>query len=100
MDWRITVLFSVRARSNGPAFLLGWIAGLTLVGGLLLAFGIFGGESSGRKPLVIGQIIKLAVGGLGLWWAIHKWRTRPRRGEEPPMPKWIARADALVHETD
>lgn len=92
----ITVLFSARARVNGPAFLLGWIAGLSLVGGLLLGFGVFGGASAGQKSSVVVQLVKLAVGGFGLWFAIHKWRTRPRRGEEPPLPRWIARADLLT----
>ena len=92
----ITVLFSARARVNGPAFALGWIAGLSLVGSLLLGFGLFGSPSTGQKPSLVVPIIKLAVGGLTLWFAVHKWRTRPGRGEEPPMPRWIVRADALT----
>jgi len=92
----ITMLFSARARVNGPAFLIGWIAGLSLVGGVLLGFGIFAGASGDQKPSLVVQIVKLTVGGLALWIAIHTWRTRPRRGEEPRMPSWIVRADALT----
>lgn len=92
----IAVLFSARARVNGPVFLVGWMASLSLVGSLLLGFGSFAGASADVKPSLVVEIVKLAVGGLALWFAIHKWRTRPRRGEEPPMPGWIARVDALT----
>jgi hypothetical protein len=92
----IAVLFGARARVNGPAFLLGWIAGLSLVGSLLLGFGSFGSASADVKPSLVVEIVKLAVGGLALWFGIHKWRTRPRRGEGQPMPGWIARVDALT----
>lgn len=92
----ITVLFSTRARTNGLVFLLGWIAGLSLVGGLLLVFGTFADAASGgQRPSLVASIVKLALGLVSLWFAIHKWRTRPRRDEEPPMPRWIAGADAL-----
>ncbi len=92
----IAMLFSARARVNGPAFLLGWMAGLGLAGSLLLGFGVFGGASASQKPSLVVQIIKLAVGVLALWFAIHKWRTRPRAGEQPPLPRWIARADSFT----
>jgi hypothetical protein len=32
----ILMLFSARARTNGPAFLAGWIVGLTVVGAIVL----------------------------------------------------------------
>ena len=45
----ILVLFSARARTNGPAFLVGWIVGLAVVGAIVLALSD-AGDLSERTP--------------------------------------------------
>jgi threonine/homoserine/homoserine lactone efflux protein len=84
-----------RARSNGPAFALGWFLGLTVVGIIVLlasngAHAEDSGSSGGRSPL------KLALGLIFLALAIRQWLARPRRGEQPPMPRWMQTIDAFT----
>ena len=46
----ILMLFSARARTNGPAFLAGWIAGLAVVGAVVLALSDSGDLSGDSGP--------------------------------------------------
>ena len=43
----ILMLFSQRARSNGPAFLLGWVLALAVVGSIVLVHANLGKISNG-----------------------------------------------------
>lgn len=90
----ILMLFSARARTNGTAFVAGWIAGLALVGGIMLAFG---GSSAGTtdSPSSASLVIKAALGALLLVAAARLWRQRPGEGDEPQMPKWMTSIDSF-----
>jgi threonine/homoserine/homoserine lactone efflux protein len=84
----ILMLGTPRARSNGPAFMVGWIAGLVAVSVVvLLVFGGADDPDSASSDSV--HWIKLAIGVLFLGMAAKQWRKRPRRGEQPEMPGWI-----------
>jgi hypothetical protein len=91
----ILMLFSDRARRNGPAFVAGWVAGLAVVGGALLAFGA---DSAGSRadPSTTALVVKSVLGLLLLVVAAKQWRGRPRGDEEPSMPKWMASIDAFT----
>lgn len=92
----ILMLFSTRARVNGPLFLLGWVLGLTVVmtGAHLLAdvLGIDGGSDATDEI----SWIKLALGLLLLVAAGRKWRDRPAEGDEPEVPGWMAGIDDIA----
>ncbi len=91
----ILVLFSQRARTNGPLFLLGWVLSLTALVGLvaLLADGGGAAESSGEDAVAWG---KVALGALLLVAGARKWIKRPRPGDDAPMPGWMASIDAIA----
>src|SRR3989344_2989663 len=55
----ILMLLSNRAKVNSIMFLIGWIAGLFLLGVVLVLL------------------------------AIKEWHQRPKKGEEAPLPKWM-----------
>jgi hypothetical protein len=92
---QILMLFGKRARSNGPAFMLGWVLPLAIWGSILLVVTDAGEIGSGGAPSVISSVIKLLLGLLFLFLAYRSWKSRPRPGEEPKMPAWMDTLDAF-----
>lgn len=88
----ILMLGTPRARSNGPAFALGWIVGLVVVSVVVL---LLAGDSddtdSGSSTAV--DVIKLVFGALFLLLAVKQWKSRPKPGVEPEAPKWMGAID-------
>jgi Sap-like sulfolipid-1-addressing protein len=86
----ILLLFSTRAGAVVPAFLIGWFAGLLIVGGLLLfvvpAERLVGTESD---PSVLASVVRVILGAGLLWLAARKWMTRPKGDETPKLPGWV-----------
>jgi len=89
-------LFSKRARSNGPAFLAGWVLALTIVGSVVLVLAGAGKVSAGGTPSTLSYAIPLLLGLLLLFLAVHNWQKRPKEGETPEMPQWMATVDSLT----
>lgn len=88
----ILMLATPRARSNGPAFVAGWVAGLAAVGTIvLLLFSGADADTSGPSGWV--NFLKLLLGIGLLLVAVKKWRSRPAEGEEPEMPSWMKSVD-------
>lgn len=91
----ILVLITPRARSNGLAFLAGWLLGLIAVGGIVLVVANAAGVSGSGGPSTAAYAIKLALGALFLLLAVKQWRSRPAPGTEAPAPKWMSALDAF-----
>jgi threonine/homoserine/homoserine lactone efflux protein len=91
----VVMLGTPRARSNGPAFALGWVAGLTIVGAGMLALASGNSEADDGTPETWVSILKLVLGVLFLLLAARTWRGRPRAGHEAPMPKWMRAIDTF-----
>lgn len=93
----ILMLLSPKARVNGPAFAIGWLAGLAIVIGIVLIFVDPSDLDSGDgTPSTLYGVIHLAL-GLLLWGlALKQWRSRPKAGESPPLPKWMAGIDKVT----
>jgi len=92
----ILMLFSARARSNGPAFLTGWIIGVGAVAGIALAVadaGSVGTDSTASDGASWGKVV---LGLLLLYAAVRHWHRRPAPGAEAPMPKWMAGIDSFT----
>jgi threonine/homoserine/homoserine lactone efflux protein len=91
----VLMLSTPRARVNGPAFLLGWVAGLTVAGAAVLL--IAGGAGVDEPGAADGtSTLKLVLGIVCVFLAARQWRGRPRAGEAPEMPRWM---DAVDHFT-
>jgi threonine/homoserine/homoserine lactone efflux protein len=92
----ILMLQSPRARANGLGFLVGWVVGI-VVGVVifeLLSAVVTPGSDDSPKPII--GVIQLVLGILLLVLAWRKWRTRPRDGEEPALPAWMAGIDTMT----
>lgn len=93
----ILVLITPKARSNGPAFLLGWMAGLLVVGGIaLVVANVAGLSSSSGSSSEAAAVIRLVLGLLLLVVAAREWRSRPKPGEQAPLPKWMQSMDTFT----
>jgi threonine/homoserine/homoserine lactone efflux protein len=91
----ILMLGTPKARSNGPAFALGWVLGLIAVSVVvvLLASGADDSDSGTSDVL---DVIKILFGVLFLLLAFKQWQARPRPGVETEMPKWMATIDTFT----
>ncbi len=90
----ILMLFSAKARENGPAFLGGWVLGVTGVVVVFIAIsGILGASSGGASTLA--SLIQIALGVLLLLLAWMQWRKRPLPGQPAQPPKWMAAVDGM-----
>jgi peptidoglycan/LPS O-acetylase OafA/YrhL len=83
----VLMLGSPRGRSNGLAFVAGWVVSILVLGGVVLAVaGGAGADDSVQGP----AYLKLALGVLLLFIALRQWRGRPKEREQPEPPKWMA----------
>jgi threonine/homoserine/homoserine lactone efflux protein len=90
------MLATPRGRSNGPAFIIGWIGGLAVVGTVLLIIASATGASEQGEPADWVSILKIVLGGLLLAVALKQWRGRPRGGEEAKSPSWMLKIDKFT----
>ena len=88
----VLILATPRARVNGLAFLLGWIAGLTLVGTVILLAASGAGASDGGEPATWVSAVELVLGTVLVCLAIRQWADR---NVDKPAPKWMQAMDAL-----
>ena len=91
----ILMLGTPRARSNGPAFALGWVLGLVVVS-VIVVLAASGADDADSGPSTAVDVIKLVFGVLFLLLALKQWRSRPRPGGEVAMPKWMAAIDSFT----
>jgi threonine/homoserine/homoserine lactone efflux protein len=92
----ILILFSDRARVNGPAFLLGWVVGLavaTSVVYFVLDAANASTDSTTSDSVSWGKIL-LGVLLLGL--ARRNWAKRPAPGQTAELPKWMATVESIA----
>jgi threonine/homoserine/homoserine lactone efflux protein len=92
----VLLLGTPRARVNGPAFVLGGIAGLAIAGTLVLLISGGASASEAGQPATWVSILKLAAGAALLLVALRQWRGRPRGETEPELPKWMQAIDAFT----
>jgi threonine/homoserine/homoserine lactone efflux protein len=90
----ILVLFSARARVNGPAFLAGWLAGVAVVSIVVYLVADAGDASSDQSTSDTVSWIKLVLGVFLVAHAVRSWRAQG--GGEHAEPKWMASIDALT----
>jgi hypothetical protein len=89
----VLLLLTPRARTNGLAFLAGWVAGIAGAGALLLALAGPAGASDHGGPAAWLSWLKLALGVLLVLVAARQWRGRSHAGA---TPKWMGALDQFT----
>jgi hypothetical protein len=92
----VLMLGTLRARSNGPAFAAGWVAGLAIVGTIVLVLASGDATQGSGAPATWASVLKLLFGILFLLLAARFWHGRPAPGQEATMPKWMAAIDTFT----
>jgi threonine/homoserine/homoserine lactone efflux protein len=91
----ILMLVTPRARANGPAFVVGWLIGLALVGALVLVVADPANANDDGQPATWVNWLELALGVGVLLVGLKQWRGRPHGDDEPATPKWMGAIDAF-----
>jgi threonine/homoserine/homoserine lactone efflux protein len=93
-----TVLVTLVLETKRPglvsnSFIGGWVVGLAVAGGVVIAVGDVV-NLAGPPPGWLSYV-EIALGALLLVLAIRKWRGRARSGDVPETPKWMASIDSM-----
>jgi threonine/homoserine/homoserine lactone efflux protein len=92
----VLVLSTPKARTIGPAFLVGWLGGIAVFGLILLALATSLNPGDGGEPADWVNWLKLVLGlALGLV-AVRYWRGRPGGDDEVETPGWMAAFDRFT----
>jgi hypothetical protein len=91
----VLMLTTPRARFNGPAFIIGWLAGLAVVGAIILSVSGPADASSSGEPATWVSWLKVALGLLLLGLCVREFRARPKEGEQAALPKWMSTIDKI-----
>ena len=89
----VLMLGTPRARSNGPAFIGGWLLGLAVVGTIVLVASSSADASESGEPAEWLSVLKLVLGALLLLVALRQWRGRPRGDADAALPGWMRMID-------
>jgi hypothetical protein len=91
----VLMLTTRRARVNGPVFIVGWLAGLAVIGAIALSIAGPADASSSGAPATWVSWLKVVIGVVLLLVAALQFRNRPRNGDRVELPKWIGRIDEI-----
>ena len=92
----VLMLATPGGRTNGIAFVAGWIVGLAVAGTLVLLASSGASASEGGEPASWVGWVKLALGALLLLVGARMWSKRPRGGAEPKLPGWMKTIDTFT----
>jgi Sap, sulfolipid-1-addressing protein len=91
----ILMLFSRRAKVNGPLFLAGWVIALGVVSTVVYLIEDESSASTSSDASDAISWLKILLGVLLLFLAARTWRSRPAPGGEPDTPRWMGGMDTL-----
>jgi hypothetical protein len=86
-------LASKRPPGVAGAFLAGWLLGILLVGGVVIALADIIVLPSGNSQWF--SYAKIVLGLLLVALGVKKWTERPRAGQTPTVPGWLAGIDSM-----
>lgn len=88
----VLMLVSRHAGSNGTAFVVGWLAGIFVLGTIVALLVGAAGSGEAETP-TWADLLKILLGALLLLLAVRSWQGRPKEGESAPTPSWMAALD-------
>lgn len=91
------LLVSAHGRVSGPAFVLGWVLGLAVIGAIVLAVaGPADAAGDEGGPATWVHVLKLALGVLLVLVAIRQWSSRPGAETVGKSPKWMTAIEGFT----
>lgn len=90
----VMMLMTKRAGTNAPSFLLGWIAGLLVVGVIVFLIPIE--QRDKGEPTALAGYIRLGLGILLLVVAVRQWTSRPSANDAVETPRFLASLDSFT----
>lgn len=90
----VLMLVTPRGRINGPAFVIGSMLALGIVGAIVL-LAAADPTSDSDDPATWASLLKLLFGALLVLLAAKQWRGRPHDGEQAVAPKWMGAVDGF-----
>ena len=88
----VTLLISARP-ANAPAFLLGWMTGIFVIG--IIVFLIPGLDTASGEPTPLSAWVRLVVGVILLLLAVRQWRRRLSADDPDAAPKMFSKLGSL-----
>jgi threonine/homoserine/homoserine lactone efflux protein len=92
----VLMLATPGGRTNGVAFIAGWIVGLAVVGTIVLLVSSGADASEDGEPASWVGVVKLVLGVLLLLVGARMWRGRPHGDAEPTLPGWMKAIDTFT----
>ncbi len=92
----ILMLLAPRARAASLGFLLGWVVGIAVVVTLAAVLVDPVEDSDTSEPSTVTAVLLLVLGAAACFLAVRSWRGRPRAGQTPELPKWMAAIDSMT----
>ena len=92
----VFLLVTEHGHANGPAFLVGWLLGLAIIGAIVLSIASDVGATDHGKPAAWVGVLKLILGALLLLAGLRQLRGRPRGGDQVPTPKWMGKLETFT----
>jgi len=91
----ILMLLSPKAKGTSVGFLVGWLLGIVVAVTVFTLLSSIIPEQGPDASNPIAGWIKIILGVLLLLLAARQWRSRPKPGEEPSLPKWMSAIDSM-----
>lgn len=91
----LVILMGKRAKTNGLAFMAGWVIAVSILSIVILSVAQGGNVGKAHDPNKIAATVQLLLGLVLLFFAAKNWRQRPKVGQKAPMPKWLKTIDKL-----
>ena len=92
----ILMLLAPRAKAASVGFLCGWVLGITVVITIVAVVVAPADDSEGSGPSTLTSVVLLLLGAVACLLAVRSWRSRPRPGQTPELPKWMSAMDSMT----
>jgi threonine/homoserine/homoserine lactone efflux protein len=92
----VLMLATPGGRTNGLAFVAGWVIGLAIVGTIVLVASSGANAGEGGEPASWVGALELVLGVLLLLVGARHWSKRPRGDEERTLPAWMKTIDTFT----
>ncbi|MET1060739.1 MAG: GAP family protein [Nocardioides sp.] len=92
----ILMLLAPQARAASVAFMVGWVAGVTVVVTVVTMLVQPSSTSDTSGPSTVASVLQLLLGAAAIVLGVLQWRSRPKPGDEPSLPTWMAAIDRMT----